>query len=1197
MVSLSLEHFMLRKSTKHSSRSSFETLEARRLLAAHIVGSTVSYATIQAAVNAASAGATITVDAGTYNEEVTVNKQLNIQGANAGIDARTRATANESIVDGATSSGIVSASFYISANDVTIDGFTVQGETNQSTATGAGIVIAPGISGTHIIDDIIQNNVAGIYLTNSSSTDPALMQHDLFQNNNNTGTNGGRGIYTDGGISGGNLTNVVIDSNTFYNNHGGADTTYAEAAIAFEAATPGRQSNITITNNTFTSNGKAVLFFNTTNVVIQGNTITGQTDSAGTLRFEGGDSNVSIDYNTVQNNGGTGVAIDSKGVAYPDSNFTIEYNNFINNSADWGDAMSVIDNAQDYNGALIAINNWWNSTSGPGGDGTGTGGKIYGNGYWVSGHQWTELTGGDAIFSPWATAAINIAAIPIPSAPSGLQTSILSSSSIQLNWTAPISTTTSELVQRSTDDVNFSTIATVSPLINTYTDSGLPSLGYYYRVIASNSTNNSAPSNVASTLPAIPTQLAAVAISTSQINLTWTDNAAGIENGFIIQRSTDGVNYTQLATVTKGVTAYSDTSLAAGTTYYYRVSATAVSGNSAFSSPASASTIASSTISTPISSLNWVSATAGWGSVQTNQSVGGNPLMLRGVTYTTGLGTHAASTIVYNIAGLGYTNFLATVGVDDEENGKGTGSVDFQVIGDGAVLFDSGVVTNNSPAVNLNVSVAGISTLTLVATNGIAGSIDYDHADWAGAVLLAPANQVPAAPSNLVAVTSSASQVNLTWTSTAANAAGFIIQRSTDGVNFTQVATTASNVTTYFDKTAVAGTAYTYRVLATNAGGNSLPSNVATATTLSSSSVVTNLSSLAWVSATAGWGSVQTNSTVSGNTITLRGVTYASGIGTHAVSNIVYNLNGAYTNFISDVGVDDEENSKGIGSVDFQVIGDGKVLFDSGVLTNNSPIVSLDVSVVGVQQLTLVASNGVVNSIDYDHSDWAGAKLISVAAAPAATPANQFAPSTVSSVPVVDLADTQAASVWSNTLIGNVGQVGDASETSSTITLTGVGTGTAGTTDSVDYAYQTLAGDGTLIAHVDTTQTGTGEAGLMIRDSLAANSPEVSLLISSNQVKFARRTRAAAKTKTAVTRLRAKAATPEWVKLVRKGKTIIAYDSVDGVHWKRVGSTTMNLNVTLDVGLTSDAGNTTSTNPVVFSNTAVSPAPVVTKKK
>jgi len=65
------------------------------------------------------------------------------------------------------------------------------------------------------------------------------------------------------------------------------------------------------------------------------------------------------------------------------------------------------------------------------------------------------------------------------------------------------------------------------------------------------------------------------------------------------------------------------------------------------------------------------------------------------------------------------------------------GSVVFQVIADGKVIFDSGVITSGSSTMSINVSVVGVQNLTLVATNAIAGNIDYDHADWAGAQLLA----------------------------------------------------------------------------------------------------------------------------------------------------------------------------------------------------------------------------------------------------------------------------------------------------------------------------------------------------------------------------------------------------------------------------------------------------------------------------
>ena len=65
-----------------------DRLEGRQLMAAHVAGGTVAYATIQAAVNAAPAGGTVTVDAGSYAETVAVNKPLTILGAQAGVDAR-----------------------------------------------------------------------------------------------------------------------------------------------------------------------------------------------------------------------------------------------------------------------------------------------------------------------------------------------------------------------------------------------------------------------------------------------------------------------------------------------------------------------------------------------------------------------------------------------------------------------------------------------------------------------------------------------------------------------------------------------------------------------------------------------------------------------------------------------------------------------------------------------------------------------------------------------------------------------------------------------------------------------------------------------------------------------------------------------------------------------------------------------------
>ncbi|MEN8126950.1 MAG: DNRLRE domain-containing protein [Planctomycetota bacterium] len=135
----------------------------------------------------------------------------------------------------------------------------------------------------------------------------------------------------------------------------------------------------------------------------------------------------------------------------------------------------------------------------------------------------------------------------------------------------------------------------------TYEDTGLaPSTQYTYTVTArdkSTNQNTTAASNPASATtdaapnpPAAPSGLSATAISASQINLSWTDNATD-ETGFKIERSKrDNSSFEQVATVGANVTSYSDTGLKKNTTYYYRVRATNADGDSAHSNEASAKT-------------------------------------------------------------------------------------------------------------------------------------------------------------------------------------------------------------------------------------------------------------------------------------------------------------------------------------------------------------------------------------------------------------------------------------------------------------------------------------------------------------------------------------------------------------------------------------------------------------------------------
>lgn len=93
---------------------------------------------------------------------------------------------------------------------------------------------------------------------------------------------------------------------------------------------------------------------------------------------------------------------------------------------------------------------------------------------------------------------------------------------------------------------------------------------------------NAATPPAPATIPAAPAGLAATAAGATRVNLSWADNSSN-ETGFYIQRATDSGFTMNLAsfTVRANVTTYSDATVAASTTYYYRVLAYNSAGDSA----------------------------------------------------------------------------------------------------------------------------------------------------------------------------------------------------------------------------------------------------------------------------------------------------------------------------------------------------------------------------------------------------------------------------------------------------------------------------------------------------------------------------------------------------------------------------------------------------------------------------------------
>ncbi|MDX1501527.1 MAG: family 16 glycosylhydrolase [Thermoanaerobaculia bacterium] len=200
------------------------------------------------------------------------------------------------------------------------------------------------------------------------------------------------------------------------------------------------------------------------------------------------------------------------------------------------------------------------------------------------------------------------------------------------------------------------------------------------------------------TPPAAPSSLGASAVSSSQIDLDWSDNSND-ETGFEIERQSGGGGFAEIATVGADVTAYSDTGLAAATSYDYRVRATNVYGDSAYSNVASATTSGGGNPTTlHVAAIVVGTQNAGQGNKRGAAAVTieddlGNPVGSASVTGTfsgdfseTHLGTTAAdgtTTLVTNATRKGNVGFAfcvddvthATLGYDPASNAQDCASL------------------------------------------------------------------------------------------------------------------------------------------------------------------------------------------------------------------------------------------------------------------------------------------------------------------------------------------------------------------------------------------------------------------------------------------------------------------------------------------------------------------------------------------
>lgn len=130
-----------------------------------------------------------------------------------------------------------------------------------------------------------------------------------------------------------------------------------------------------------------------------------------------------------------------------------------------------------------------------------------------------------------------------------------------------------------------------------------------------------------------------------------------------------------------------------------------------------------------------------------------------------------------------------------------------------------------------------------------------------------------------------------------------------------------------------------------------------------------------------GWGEPHKNQSVDRTPLRIAGTRYEHGLGTHADSYLAIDVNGA-TRFRAKVGADDNVDRPG--TIEFFVIGDGKVLFRSGTMKTGDAAKEVDVPLAGVKNLILRVTDA-DGDMNYDHANWVDASFDYTGTPPKAT--------------------------------------------------------------------------------------------------------------------------------------------------------------------------------------------------------------------
>lgn len=280
------------------------------------------YATIQEAVDAASEGVNIFVNAGTYTEDVVVST------AGLKLQARNDVLLIGSITLLEGSDNVTIKKFNISNENTAIHGFGVTGgQVVQNTITSSGFegIHYQSCDGVSVKNNTVSGAQLGIFFSSVSVQGNGTANDNTILNNTVSG-NFISGIYLQGSCQNNTIANNTVSEGGSAFVRGGISLFGVPAFIGAPEVLIGECNNNIVKNNNITQHFAGIsLFFSANNNTIGPNNTTNENFAYGILLYGGASDNNTFN-NTALNNADCDIVVWDDGL--PSQNNTFSNNNY-----------------------------------------------------------------------------------------------------------------------------------------------------------------------------------------------------------------------------------------------------------------------------------------------------------------------------------------------------------------------------------------------------------------------------------------------------------------------------------------------------------------------------------------------------------------------------------------------------------------------------------------------------------------------------------------------------------------------------------------------------------------------------------------------------------------------------------------------------------------------------------------------------